>query len=593
MAKTAKKTKRKAPTVEEVKAMAQKDKAYWADRNKEFEKWQKAWELRTKATAKAGEQTVQVNDGKVIVNKLAAAISADHRIVWPAPPDSLELTDTAQKGENMLRWARAEMSIAHAEGLHGPLEWEEAQSCGLRGYVAGRILLDPENPGFPWKYDLLDMANLYPRMAGNRLVRVTHQYKAKEFELVDEFPDLKLDPTSDAEKIVIGYYDDTYMGVVVGDEEAKKIEEHGYGFCPVIVVAAAGGFYGATDYDDTEWIKHRGEGILAGIYDAILDKQEILSMMKTLLAKETNPPSVLYTSQDGQTAEYSLKPGMKNVEDEKAKIELLRVGPNFQELATTVGGFQDEVAKGSFQPALYGDMEGGGSGFRAYIAKNSAIDIIKPYLEALQIYYTLLYRRMVQLYINFGADELVFYGINAKSGEVVSGLKLSPDELSKLGPNIQVRFKTATMQDQITMAQTAALLGRDKILSLETVRGEWLGIDDPTLENRKVMSEMIFMDPNVMKALAQASAIAMNDPMVLQAIQAQQQAQMPAPAAAGAQGAPPAAAPEGLPANVNPPELGVNAGAIPGTDLLAPQGSGPDQAAPPDVLKALLSRGGM
>ena len=256
------------------------------------------------------------------------------------------------------------------------------------------------------------------------------------------------------------------------------------------------------------------------------------------------------------------------------------------------GGFQDQINKGGFMPSLFGDSTGTSSGFQGYLAMGSAKDVETPYLKALEIYYTVLYRRMVQLYINFGADELTFYGVSAKSGQIVSGMTITPEELSQIGPNITVRFKNNTLQDQITMAQTADLLARDKVLSLETVRGEWLGVDDPTLENRKVLSEMIFMDANVTKALAQANALALNDPQVTQAIQSQQQ-QGPAggPIPPGApQGTTPGAPPQmqrGLPPNALPPEAGVNAGAIPGTDLLGGQGSGPDQGLPPDILQAL------
>lgn len=595
--RTAKPKKRKAPTLEQILAYATADKAFWGDRNAEIEKWQKMYEMRTKKTAKSGEQTVQLNDGKVLVNKGTAFGCTDHRIMWPAPAEKPDLTAVAQKGENMLRWARAEMRIQHASGLHNPLEWEESQSVFLRGYIVGRLLLDPANPGFPWQYDLLDIANVYPRPAGKKLVRVTHQYKAKAFEIMEEFPEAKLDPTSDQDVEVIGYYDDVYMAVVVGGEFVKKPEEHGYGFNPIQVVPANGGFYAATGYDEKEWIKHRGEGILAANYDPIRDKEEVLGMMKTILAKEANPPATAFTDEDGASLDISLKPGARNVLAEKGRLELHKIGPNFQEMTAMAGGFQDQINKGGFQPSLFGDPTGTSSGFQGYLAMGSAKDVVTPYLKALEIYYTLLYRRMVQLYINFGADELTFYGINAKSGQIVSGMSVTPDELAALGPHITVRFKNNTLQDQITMAQTADLLARDKVLSLETVRGEWLGVDDPALENRKVLGEMIFMDPGVTKALAQANALALNDPVITQAIQAQQAAQMPQAAVAAA-GVPPGApegttpgappeAPQGLPPNVLPPEAGINAGAFPRTDLLGGMGSGPDQGVPPDILRAL------
>lgn len=595
--KKARTLKRRKPTPDQIKDWAQKDKSFWEARNQEFQKWQEMWEMRHGKTPEKGEQSVTVNDGAVLVNKGAAMCSVDHRIIWPAPPDRPDLEEIAQKGENLLRFFRREATFQHSEGLHNDLTWEEASMVNLRGYIAGRLTLNPQGArdGSLWcDYSLLDPANIYPRYSGNRLIRVTHQYKAKRFELVDQYPEADKPGSEDEEVEVIGYYDDTYMGVMVGGD-LVKLEEHGYGFCPVLMQAAAGAFYGATPYDDTEWVKVRGQGILAKNYLPIMDKQDVLSMMKTLLYKETNPPATAFTDKDGEELEIKLKAGARNVLSEKDRLELHRIGPNFNELMSAAGGFQDQINKGGFMPALFGDPQGTSSGFQGYLQAGSARDVVLPYLKCLETYYTLLYRRVVQLFVKFGAEGITFYGVD-QQGDMVGGIKVTPEELSQLPPHIVVKFRTHSIQDQIVMAQTGAMLAREKVLSMHTVRGDWIEVDDPRAEDSKVLSELVYMEPAVTKALAVRRAMERKDPLLTEILMATMGSAKTPPPPGATPGATPGAPPEvppALPPEVVPPEAGANAGALPGTDLLAPAGTGPDQPVPPDVLQAMQAKGMM
>lgn len=146
------------------------------------------------------------------------------------------------------------------------------------------------------------------------------------------------------------------------------------------------------------------------------------------------------------------------------------------------------------------------------------------------------------------------------------------------------------------MAQTGAMLAREKVLSMHTVRGDWIEVDDPRSEDSKVLSELVYMEPAVTKALAVRRAMERKDPLLTEILMATM-GSAKTPSAPGATpgatpGAPPAV-PPALPPEVVPPEAGANAGALPGTDLLAPAGTGPDQPVPPDVLQAMQAKGMM
>lgn len=594
----------KAPTIDQVVAWAKLDQAYWDDRNKLMREWQGMYEMTQGRDPNEGEATVTLNDGRVIVDKLTAMLSNPHRKEVAAPADKPGLAEAAQRVENFLDFWRDEVAMAHSMGLHGPLEWDESQSLALRGYIAGRIMLDPENPGFPWKYDLLDIMNLYPRFAGRRLIRVTHQYKAKPYEIMADFPDAKLDydPESeeDTDMEVIGYYDDTYHAVMVKGEFVKKPTPHEYGFNPILIVAAGGAFYGPTPEDDKDFRKMRGQSILAKNVAPILDKQDVVSMIKTILGQQADPPVTVFTDTDGNAVALDLGMAGRNVLAQTDKVEVHRIGAGLNELMGGAGVFQDEINRGGFMPTLFGDSESTKSGFHDFVASGSAKDVATPYVRALETYYKLLYRRVLQLYAKFGPQAISFYGTD-QTGQVVSGLSITPEEVSKVGFNVNVKFRHVSAQDKVSLAQTGAVLARDRILSMETIRRDWVDVDNPYLENLRVLSELIYMNPQILQALSTTAAQLFNHPILNQVL-AQQQAQAAQAAQAGqVPGQPPGQVPGAPPANpigtqsqAVPPELGMNAGAPPGTDNLGPPGSDGSSGAAPDIMQSIRDRlGGM
>ncbi len=576
---------RPAPTPDQITKWAAADKTFWDARNKLLYDLQKMYELRSGAEPAEGQLSVTVNDGRVIVDKLAAMLSNPHRIEVAAPAGRPDLTPVAQKVEDFLIFWRNEINLMNQMGMHGPLEWEEGQSAALRGYIASRLTLDPSSPDFPYRYEVLDIMNLYPRPVGAKIIRVTHQYKARPWEIVEDFPEAasiftpeELD--SETVKDVIAYYDDTYHAVVVGGQFVKEPTPHEYGFNPIQITPCAGAFYNQTPQDDTEYLKMKGQGILARNYQAILDKQDTLSMLKTILGQQADPATTVFTDEDGKAAALEFNMGSRNVLAAKDKVELHRIGAGLQELMAASSLFQDAINKGSFMPAMFGDPVNMSSGFMSYLSIGSARDVATPYVRGMESHYTLLYRRVLQLFARF-APPISFYGIDQTTGQAVSGLTLTPEEVSEVGFHVNVKFRSVSPQDKVQLAQTGSLLARDRVLSLETVRKEWVDVDNPYLENLRVLSELLYMNPQIVQALGLVSAKLFNNPILNEVL-----ATMNTP-----QGSAPPAAPPGANPEVLPPELGVNAGAPPNTDLLGPQASGNTEfQSGPSALSGMMTR---
>jgi hypothetical protein len=66
------------------------------------------------------------------------------------------------------------------------------------------------------------------------------------------------------------------------------------------------------------------------------------------------------------------------------------------------------------------------------------------------------------------------------------------------------------------MGQLAIALTREKLISLETARDQYLGLENPQAENEKVLAEHIFLDEDVMRKALVPAALMQSDPRLWQ-----------------------------------------------------------------------------
>ncbi|MBI2756196.1 MAG: hypothetical protein HYX52_05740 [Chloroflexi bacterium] len=583
---------RKLTDPQEVVALSKSDQTFWAQRD-----------LRMKDTQDLVEQDGEVNtedpdaisvlsnDGAIVVRKLSAMAGSQEPTINIVAAQSVK--EQAERTEDLLKAARFEMALRHAQGARAPLAYDEAQSIFLRGWITGRILLNDtpdEHDSFLWDYTLFDPIQVYPTYSRKDLYRVTTITDTTAGELLADWgkdAEKLLGDGAESEKLKLyGYYDREQMAVATDKGWLKKPAKHGYPFgVPWVVGLGPGAFYRATASDTANYTKYVGQGILDIVKGQIRNEEKVLTMLHTLVAKEAEPPVVLYTNAEGETVELDLRSGGRNILAASDKLDILRVGPKLEDLKILADSYRSRVERGTIPSILFGDNATNLTGFLANVLQGSARDLLYPYLRGLETYYTILYRKMLELFVAFGTDMDVV--TTDRSGQQLGGVKVSKLEVQALNnPRLVVAFKDITPRDEAAKVQMAIGLKRDNLISAETAREKYLDLDNPIAENTKVLGELAYMDQSIVKVAsamalqkqAQAMGFSVTDLMaIVQQIQASTSGQAPP----GGPGAPP---PQGggvppdntmLPPNALPPQMGAVSGLPPGMEAMGPQASGP------------------
>ncbi len=570
---------------QEAAGFGQSAKSMWQRRDQRMRDDQLAFEQALGTNATAGNLTVTLNDCKVLVKKSAAMIAGKPPVI-SVLARRMQEDHVAQQIENFLTWLREEFEIRYMDGVRNPLCYDEAQMILLRGWICGRLLLDPDDYEFPWRYDLIDPIQVYPGTLGRKPRYIAHVYKAQVSELIADWGDAaeqalggKVDPKGFVE--VTGIYTDNEMGLMVAGGWIKPPVAHGYGFNPLHIVHGAGSFYRATEYDQQNWSAQVGAGILDAYRELAMEKQDAASMMKTLMGNASKPPVIIYTDDEGHLQTLDLKAAGVSVFGQKDRVELLQPGPQIQSFMPYMEMLQSGLFAGGLGPAAYSDKPFT-SGFHEAIAQGTARDMLFPFVRGLERYYAGLYHHCIQIF-KF-AVQPVQYAAPTGTGRMTMDQELDPVTAEAADVRVKCEFEDIAPQDRMAMVNQASMLSREHLLSLETIRRDWLGQRDTELEGTRVIADLILQNPQLIQMATISAALQSSDPNIQQMAQAAQMQMMMQQQ--GPQGPPgsqdPNAQPPlpgtGVPNSISPDELQQNAGAGPNGVNLGPAGSGPEPA---------------
>jgi hypothetical protein len=183
----AKEKGRKAPTVEDILERAKEVEDFWEPRNERMQRHQELYDLREKPSEKRGQMKIYPNDPRVVLRKVAG-MSARRKFRIEAPPKGEHLADSAQRIENWCRWWERYTNRQWVQGLHNNLNYDESMSLFKRGWIATRVMLNPDDETFT-SCDLFDPYTIYPKPRGRGYQYVCHIYEATVDELLWDFPD--------------------------------------------------------------------------------------------------------------------------------------------------------------------------------------------------------------------------------------------------------------------------------------------------------------------------------------------------------------------------------------------------------------------
>jgi hypothetical protein len=584
---------------EELRKWASQDINMWDPRQRRFRRDQELFQLTKPATgARNPADAIVLPDPKILVKKVARLIARHPNVIEVTPAPGVEDGTIAQRIENYLYLWDQSLNQKWMMGLNNPYRYDQAQSLLLRGWLTERTLFNPsgdkymdDDPAALWDHQVIDPALVYPKVAGNKVVRVTHAYDSTIGELLydpilygKEKPKAweDMEPTTLIRCTAIYWCDSdgtwwhailaTPFGTSRGSGESeflKKPVELGYN--PWTILTANGITHRNTPWETGDlYVEQIGTGILDESADMFTYINKAATKINELLSLEANPPAAIYL-ENGQIKTVDLGPGARNyfTNADHDKIELLRTGPRGDTHELLWNILEKRLERAGLPAAFY--SEGGGeSPFSAAVLMAAGKDILFPFVEAINQADALKYRKVLELYRDYGPSKKLKSYLENDNGDQLQGAEISAKEIKQQGTFVRITREDMTPQEYGARINLGlAMLARDAI-SMETFRRDYAKLRNPRAENRKIISEKVYTSEDVIKALIPL-ALKQEGLLDLQRLWEQTQSPtppegaLPTPGQIGPQGGPPGMPPQGPPMGNMPgmPALPPNMGMPP------------------------------
>lgn len=560
----------KKPTPEKLRAKADEIVKFWALRDTRMDEDYLLYRLSRVGLEGEGELVLR-NLPYVAVEKAATLVGKQVPNIDVIPQRG-ELRPEAQRVENWLRYAWKRWSRNWQRGLHGALLRDMAHMLALRGWLAVRIVLDTEHEDAdtrndPVRLKLYDPRQIYPSPGDEGPRYVVHRYWTTISELVGEWPAAEklYAEVEDWEEVVevTAYYDDFYHYVYSDAGEVKPVTAHDYGFVPWVVAISYGAPVWATTDDKQEWTRYVGVSIFEGIKDTYKQANKVLSQLATEVARAASPPLLYYYDPNSPQEPTPLKYGKNAVNYlmfDRERVEPLKLSPSPADASALLSALREDADLGTLPASLWGVMPPGASGYAQTLMAENAEDALFPMVEAMIFALNEVNGKALRLIRDLGPDEVGYY-LKDRDGAWVSGLTVTPELIAEVGLVTEVSYRQIAPRDKAMMAQLASMLTKEKLISLATARDDYLGLDDPDKENERVLTDLVFLDDEVIKVFVEA-ALQRSEPELYQLwLKAKERAtaagapggEPPHPGGPPLPGGAPPPAPPGLPPDLAPP----------------------------------------
>jgi hypothetical protein len=593
------KPKRKRPDEKTVRDRIDRVVELWSLRDKRMDEDYRLYTLERNETGE-GELVVK-NTPWVVVHKVADIVGSQMPAIQVVPTTN-RLRDQAQLIEDFLRYCWDVWDEAHMNNqLQNTLRHTMSLLLGLRGWLSLRISYQPneDDPSeLPLRLESVDPRTVYPMLGMKWVARRYHQTVA---EILDEFEEARklFDENQDLTemKLVESYYDDWWHCIFVDGKMLKAPTAHEYGFVPWIIRTGIGSPVRATAEDTTSWVQLTGVSIFHSFKDQYVQLNRVLSQIATDVARSSNPPIIVYTdpAAPDEPKTLALSPGAVNYLWISERTEPINLSTRPSDVAPLLETINEDIAKGGLPGILWG--EGLQSGYASSILTDSAGNALAPIIAAMTSAMKQVNTYALRLIRDLHEGEVGFFVKDRRTGEWYGGVTITPALIEEVGTTTIVKYRDISPKDRAMWAQLAIQLTKEKLISMETAREEYLMLDNPERENERVLTDLIYMNEAVTKELAVPLALYRFDPQMYQLwllseMRKRREAEMgkqeqpggPAPP-------PPGAVPPGEPP---PPPM---SGPVTGLPLVPPPGPppgpppAPGPGLPPTVVPPIMQPG--
>jgi hypothetical protein len=513
-------------TLAELRRWNHADIDRWSSRNERFKKDQELFQLRNPAegvSAQNAKDVLILPDPRILVYKIARLIARHPNVIEVPPAPGMPVTP-AQKIENYLYLWDQGINQRWMMGGHHPYRFDQSFFQVLRGWGTERTMLYPEgmddisgDPSAFYDHQVFDPVNVYPFWAGGRLRRVTHMYKVTAAELLED-PFLSVrSPAKDEDfpddkavfEIRATYWEaeGTWWHAVTGNvsglsrsDDAEWVKEPvELGYNPWTITLANGASNERTPWDDLTYLEELGVGVLDNAGSSYTYLNRMATKLNELLTLESNPPVSLF-SRNGQIRPVKFFPGARNVFAEKDRLEAHRIGPALGDYQLLWDILSQRAARSGLPPTFYGEY-GGESGFSATALVAAGRDILSPFTDAVNQADALKYRKVLELYRDFGPGRPLRSKLAPNGLGEVQSAEITAEEITAQGTYVQITREDMTPQEMAQRVQMALSMIQAKAISLETARKDWLKVRNPAGENLKVLAEQVYLSEDVIRAL--------------------------------------------------------------------------------------------
>jgi hypothetical protein len=483
-----------------------------------------------------------------LINRTAGVVAAfQDRITVHQPKrhESDPYVKAAQKFEDFSRGHRIEDEACWFQrgSTHGDprpaLPYEEAFLMALEGGFGWKWDVDPEDPDYPFVYELIPISELYPLgHACTRqftmpleMARDTYDVINKDFPLDENGSGRAFYETIDIRFIewadngghvyCVAYQEDSIRGRAQQKNgwiiPPRKV---GYGFPYfnyVIWNASAGTPNGYTRATHNAYV---GYGVLTPLRKTYRLMDIMVSAIATGALKMQAPP-LFRTVAEGRDMSKVPRLNLEAGSENKGRPDE-KVTPLWFDIAATQAGvaFVQALAQelqNNIPPMLAGMTAN--SGFEYMQRSDDAhAMIIKPMVDAMQRSYEEMAKQrgvLAYRYARRGKDDPYkdkqFFSKYSYTGTDKKGYsyfgELKTADLRKSGVKLTVRYTEKSLTEQIQIASYVTQLVNAHLMSQEQALIK-LGNDDPLAELKKIFQDASLMQPEMLKAITEEAIMA-------------------------------------------------------------------------------------
>jgi hypothetical protein len=581
----------------------------WAGRDARMDEEESAWALEQPMLDK-GEISFQLATAATQVNKPTRMMSAVDLLLEVAP-ETEDSRQDAQAIEDFGRWAWDEVALRHVSATGHLLQQSIAHYINGRGWLTYTLMLNRDDPSFPFKFQLLDPRQVYPDTLHGEPCCTMHRYRSTIRELLYQWPAvwvqaaLNLTPESlvgagNNPVECIGFYTPYETAFLTDGRWLKPPTEHGYTFNPLVRVYREGAPAGVQDQRGTlaDPSRYIGMGTLTSLLPTIRDVQKVAIMAATVLRDTAQAVRVFKTQGSNAGEAFDEETRTVTIQVDEAFDQIYPPAVSIQEAQALLNLGTDSVNREGVGPALFG-IQPALSGYQDKVNQGSATDVLTSSMECMRMGLQLFFRHLFKLFVLYGempdaAPSIRYVAVDRQSGLRTAANRLSPLQVLGADTRTLVRLGDVSPRDQAALVNTAAQAVRENLYDIEGAHRDILRSPNPTAAAKAARQGVLEKDPQyqMLRALMEKLGNP-NDPAAQQAAYqadpdgwtvAQQMYQAimvkmmgpPPGAGASATGAPgqPPLPGLGQPQGTLPADMGVNAGMAPNQAPLAPQQNG-------------------